>query len=134
MTTFKVKFDDVRKPKSQFFNGSEKQTDKLNLGGSLKIISWNLISSYLPRIFERGLLQFYRIKLKLFFLFLDKWPNLNCSVFKPDYVGGDEMRSGYVPYIQGIQPNVPAHTTFIDIHAMYWPAIKQVTLNTCISL
>ena len=30
--------------------------------------------------------------------------------------GGDETRSGYVQYGQGIQPNVPAHTTFIEMH------------------
>ena len=27
--------------------------------------------------------------------------------------GGDETRSGYVQYVQGIQPNAPAVTTFI---------------------
>ena len=26
-------------------------------------------------------------------------------------IGGDETRLGYVRYVQGIQPNVPAHTT-----------------------
>ena len=31
-------------------------------------------------------------------------------------VGGNETRSGYVRYIQGIQPNVPACTRFIDIY------------------
>ena len=25
------------------------------------------------------------------------------------------MRSGHVQYVQGIQPNVPAHTTFMDL-------------------
>ena len=29
--------------------------------------------------------------------------------------GGNETRSGYVWYIQGNQPNVPARTTLIDI-------------------
>ena len=31
-------------------------------------------------------------------------------------VGVDVMRSGYVGYVQGIQPNVPACTTFIDMN------------------
>ena len=30
--------------------------------------------------------------------------------------GGYETRSGYMQYVQGIQPNVPALTTFIDIY------------------
>ena len=30
--------------------------------------------------------------------------------------GGDETRSGDVQYVQGIQPNVPARTMFIDIY------------------
>ena len=30
--------------------------------------------------------------------------------------GGDEKRSGYVRYIQGVQHNVPAPATFIDIY------------------
>ena len=29
---------------------------------------------------------------------------------------GEETRSGYVRYVQGIQPNVTARTMFIDIH------------------
>ena len=33
----------------------------------------------------------------------------------PIKMGGDETRSGYVQYVQGIQPNVPARATFIDI-------------------
>ena len=32
------------------------------------------------------------------------------------FYGGDEKRSGYVRYLQGIQPNIPACTTFIDIN------------------
>ena len=31
--------------------------------------------------------------------------------------GGDETRSGYMQYVQGIQPNIPARTTFIYIYA-----------------
>ena len=33
------------------------------------------------------------------------------SNFGPPNRGGDETRSGYVRYIQGNQPNVPARTT-----------------------
>ena len=29
-------------------------------------------------------------------------------------LGGDETRLGYVRYVQGIQPNVPARTIYID--------------------
>ena len=32
-------------------------------------------------------------------------------------IGGNETRSGYVQFVQGIQPNVPAQTTFIDIYS-----------------
>ena len=32
------------------------------------------------------------------------------------FVGSDETRSGYVRYVQGIQSNVPARNTFIDIY------------------
>ena len=31
-------------------------------------------------------------------------------------MGVDETRSGCVPYVQGSQPNVPAHTTFKNIY------------------
>ena len=34
-------------------------------------------------------------------------------------LGGIETRSMYVQYIQGIQPNVPTRTTFIEIYCMY---------------
>ena len=30
-------------------------------------------------------------------------------------IGGDETRSGFVQCVQGIQPNVPARTTLIDV-------------------
>ena len=30
--------------------------------------------------------------------------------------GGNEMRSGYVQYVQPIKPNLPAHTTFMAIY------------------
>ena len=33
----------------------------------------------------------------------------------PTYFGGVETRSMYIQYFQGIQPNVPAHTTFREI-------------------
>ena len=31
---------------------------------------------------------------------------------------GDETRSGYMQYVQGILPNIPACTTFIDIYEL----------------
>ena len=33
--------------------------------------------------------------------------NSKCAII----MGGDEMRSGYMVYVQGIQPNAPARTT-----------------------
>ena len=30
------------------------------------------------------------------------------------FTEGDETRLGYVQHAQGIQPNIPEHTTFID--------------------
>ena len=32
--------------------------------------------------------------------------------------GGNETRSTYVRYVQGIQPNVPALTTIIDVYVV----------------
>ena len=32
--------------------------------------------------------------------------------------GGNETKSGYVWYVQGIQPNVPALTTIIDVYGV----------------
>ena len=32
------------------------------------------------------------------------------------FIGGDETRSAYMQYVQGIQPNVTSHTTFIEIY------------------
>ena len=34
-------------------------------------------------------------------------------------IGGDEKRSGYVWYVQGIQPKLPARTIFIDMYIWY---------------
>ena len=33
--------------------------------------------------------------------------DINDCSFKPSVSGGDERRSGYVRYVQGVQPNVP---------------------------
>ena len=33
------------------------------------------------------------------------------------YFGGVDKGSMYVQYVQAIQPNVPAHTTFIEIYS-----------------
>ena len=38
----------------------------------------------------------------------------NCLISSK--LGGDETRSGYVQYVQGIQPNLPAGTKLIDIY------------------
>ena len=35
--------------------------------------------------------------------------------FNPFFIGGDKTRSGLLPYFQGIQPNIPARSMFIDI-------------------
>ena len=43
-------------------------------------------------------------------LTLDRKLHLECKA-----AGGDEMRSGYVRYVQGIQPNILARNTFIVI-------------------
>ena len=40
---------------------------------------------------------------------------LDYAIIRLLKLGGDGTRSGYVQYVQGIQPNVPAHTLFIDI-------------------
>ena len=39
------------------------------------------------------------------------------EIYPNSLFGGDDKRSGYVLYVQGIQPNVPARTTFIDIYS-----------------
>ena len=43
------------------------------------------------------------------------WLNPFLDGFGQLKIGGDETRSGYMRYIQGIQPNVPARITLIDI-------------------
>ena len=47
--------------------------------------------------------------------------------------GGNETRSGYVRYVQGIQPNVTACTTFINIYSYRYglnrPRYVHVTLT-----
>ena len=50
--------------------------------------------------------------LRLATWFLDKWPKSRPTK------RGDETRSGYMRYDQGIQPYAPAHTMYIDIG---WP-------------
>ena len=45
----------------------------------------------------------------------------NSSLMLPNalkMLRGNETRSGYVQYVQGIQPNVPARTVFIDIQSV----------------
>ena len=46
--------------------------------------------------------------------------------------GGDETRLGYVQYVQGIQPNVPACTSFIDVYGqsygLFW-SIYDSSMN-----
>ena len=42
--------------------------------------------------------------------------------FNPFFIGGDKTRSGLLPYFQGIQPNIPARTTFIYANPVIWVA------------
>ena len=47
-----------------------------------------------------------------------------------NFIGGDETRSGYVRYVQGIQPNVPAHT--MCRHGLYNSVPRSVLeVRTC---
>ena len=46
-------------------------------------------------------------------------------------MGDDETRSGYVRYVQDIQPNIPAHTTFIDMLTLRTLGFPQVTRWLC---
>ena len=42
-------------------------------------------------------------------------------------------KSGYMRYVQGIQPNVPAHTTFMDIYrqsSVKIPPIQNSSSNS----
>ena len=66
----------------------------------------------------------------LFVQFLNHWtivssyvlvnfPDLLVSCLHAHIHGGDETRLGYMRYVQGIQPNVPACTVFIDICSRY---------------
>ena len=41
--------------------------------------------------------------------------SIKFTVFRIASFGGDEMRPGYVRYIQGFQPSIPTGTTFIDM-------------------
>ena len=72
---------------------------KLNYFGSLENKScfetfFELFCVSMFILLKNSFLKFFVSKLSLFLCF-----------------GGDETRSGYVRYVQGIQPNVPAHTT-----------------------
>ena len=44
--------------------------------------------------------------------------------------GGDETRSGYVQYVYGIQPNLPALTKFVDIYChsygLFWSVPRSL--------
>ena len=43
---------------------------------------------------------------------------LDLSLSRSPMLGGDETRSGYVRYVQGIQPSIPACTMFIEIYTI----------------
>ena len=47
---------------------------------------------------------------------------------------GDETRLEYVQYIQGILPNVPAHTTFIDVFVMTMTQLECRMMNVFFNL
>ena len=40
--------------------------------------------------------------------------------FLESSIGGDETRLGYEQYVQGIQPNIPTCTMFIDIYMLMY--------------
>ena len=58
---------------------------------------------------------------------IETWYN-GIGIKRGQIKGGNETRLGYVWYVQGIQPNVPAHTTLIDLkHCKY----KQMIPTSC---
>ena len=42
---------------------------------------------------------------------------------------GVETGSMYVQYVQVIQPNMPAHTTFKEIYSLFWSISVHVPIN-----